>query len=66
MIETNLVCKSFGTIRALDSVSTSIRSGAVYGIIGSNGAGKSTYLRVLAGVLKPDSGTATIDGTEIF
>ena len=37
MIETNLVCKSFGTIRALDSVSTSIRSGAVYGIIGSNG-----------------------------
>ena len=45
MIETNLVCKSFGTIRALDSVSTSIRSGAVYGIIGSNGAGKSTYLR---------------------
>lgn len=66
MIETNLVCKTFGSIRALDSVSTSIRTGAVYGIIGSNGAGKSTYLRVLAGVLKPDSGTAAIDGADIF
>ncbi|MGN1030223.1 MAG: ABC transporter ATP-binding protein [Butyricicoccaceae bacterium] len=66
MIETNQVCKTFGRIRALDSVSTSIRTGAVYGIIGSNGAGKSTYLRVLAGVLKPDSGTAVIDGEEIF
>ncbi len=66
MIQTNAVHKSFGKTPALDAVTAEIKTGSIYGLIGSNGAGKSTFLRILAGILKPDSGTATIDGETIF
>lgn len=66
MIETDGLTKSFGRIRAVDSVTLSIEEGRVFGLIGTNGAGKSTFLRMLSGVLKPDAGTVTVDGREVY
>ena len=66
MIEAKNVSKSFSDILAVDNVSVTIREGAVFGMIGTNGAGKSTFLRMLSGVLTPDSGTITIDNMPVF
>lgn len=66
MIEAKNVSKSFSDILAVDNISVSIREGNVFGMIGTNGAGKSTFMRMLAGVLKPDQGTVTIDGMPVF
>ena len=66
MIEAKNVSKSFGKIRAVDDISLKIEDGRVFGLIGTNGAGKSTFLRLAAGVLKPDSGSVEIDGREVF
>jgi ABC-2 type transport system ATP-binding protein len=52
------VGKSFGTVRALDGVSFSVAAGSVFGYLGPNGAGKTTTMRILLGVLEPDSGDA--------
>ena len=66
MIEAKNVSKSFSDILAVDNVSVTIREGAVFGMIGTNGAGKSTFLRMLAGVLAPDSGTITVDEMPVY
>lgn len=66
MIRAQAVHKSFGNTPALDCVTAEIRTGSIYGLIGSNGAGKSTFLRILAGIIKPDSGTVTIDDQKVF
>ncbi len=66
MIEAKALSKSFGKIKAVDDVTLSIADGRVFGLIGTNGAGKSTFLRMAAGVLKPDKGTIEIDGHPIF
>lgn len=57
----NLV-KTFGTTRALDGVDLTVNAGEVHGFLGPNGAGKSTTIRVLLGLLRADSGTATLLG----
>ncbi|RLL67671.1 ABC transporter ATP-binding protein [Streptomyces sp. Z26] len=54
--------KSFGRTRALDGLDLSVATGEVHGFLGPNGAGKSTTLRVLLGLLRADSGTATLLG----
>ena len=66
MIESIEVCKSFEGIRAVDRVTVQIKEGYVFGLVGTNGAGKSTFLRLAAGVYKPDFGSITIDGEDIF
>jgi len=58
--------KSFGDIKAVDGVSFDAPDGRITGLLGPNGAGKSTTLRILYTVLKPDAGTATIDGTDVM
>ena len=62
MIEVRDVAKSFGSTRAVDSVSFSAPSGAVTGFLGPNGAGKTTTLRILLGLARPDQGSALIEG----
>ena len=66
MIEAVNLTKKFDDIVAVDKINTQIRDGNVFGLIGTNGAGKSTFLRMAAGVLKPDEGIITIDGMEVF
>ena len=65
MIRVDAVTKRFGTVEALKGVSFTARDGRITGLLGPNGAGKSTCLRILYTVLKPDSGTATIDATDV-
>jgi ribose transport system ATP-binding protein len=54
--------KQFGPTRAASNVSITLRTGTVHAIVGENGAGKSTTLRMLGGVMRPDSGEMTLDG----
>ena len=60
----NLVVK-YGMFRALDDVSINIEEGQVVGIVGANGAGKSTMMNAISGILRPESGTVTFDGQDI-
>lgn len=66
MIRTEKATKRFGTLLAVDHVDTEIHAGSVFGLIGSNGAGKSTFLRMLAGILAPDEGIVRIDEQEVY
>ncbi len=66
MIEFKNIVKCFGDIKAIDHVNAAIEEGHVFGLIGTNGAGKSTLMRLADGVLKPDEGSVTVDGEEIF
>lgn len=65
-IEAQYVTKRYGKTVALDDVSFSIPCGERYALLGPNGAGKSTTLRLLVGLLKPDTGTIKINGHEPF
>src|SRR5580698_7675397 len=70
MIESKGLCKQFtdkkrGVIRAVDDISFSCHPGEVFGVLGPNGAGKTTMLRMLATILQPTSGTATVAGYDI-
>jgi len=64
-IETRALAKSFGKTRALDGIDLTVREGSVYGLLGPNGAGKTTTIRILATLLKPDSGQATVAGLDV-
>jgi ABC-2 type transport system ATP-binding protein len=57
--------KAFGEVRALGGVDLEVRTGTVLGLLGPNGAGKTTLVRVLATLLTPDSGTATVVGLDV-
>lgn len=65
LIETFDIHKTFGAVRALKGVSLSFRRGEVHGLVGANGAGKSTFLDIVGGVVLPSSGTICVDGQEI-
>lgn len=65
MLEARALSKSFGSVAAVRGVSFTARDGQITGLLGANGAGKSTTLRMLYTVLKPDSGDALIDGTSV-
>lgn len=65
MIKVTDLYKSFGEVKAVRGVSFAADDGKITGLLGPNGAGKSTTLRVLYTVLKPDAGTATIDGHDV-
>jgi len=65
MISVKGLHKSFGDVKAVRGVSFDAADGRITGLLGPNGAGKSTTLRILYTVLKPDTGTATIDGIDV-
>lgn len=66
MISSQNLSKHFGKIIALDNLSCNIDAGSIYGLIGSNGAGKSTFLRLMAGIYKPSGGKLCYHGQEIY
>ena len=66
MIRVEGLSRSFGAIRAIDDVGFEARDGRITGLLGPNGAGKSTTLRVLYTVLRPDAGTASVDGIDVI
>ena len=64
-IEVNQIAKSYGKVQALDEVSFSVGKGEVFGLIGPDGAGKTSMFRILCSLLLPDKGTATVDGFDV-
>lgn len=64
-IEVSHISKSYGKVRALDDVSFSVGQGEVFGLIGPDGAGKTTLFRILCTLLLADQGTASVDGYDV-
>jgi ABC-2 type transport system ATP-binding protein len=62
MLELSGVSRSFGAVRALDDVGFTVRRGRLTGFVGGNGAGKTTAMRIVLGVLSADAGTVRLDG----
>jgi len=65
LIQATNISKSFGNVHAVDDVSLQIKAGEVYGLVGSDGAGKTTTMRLLVGALKADSGEVNICGYDL-
>lgn len=65
-IEVKNISKSYGAVQALDDVSFSVSKGEIFGLIGPDGAGKTSMYRILCSLLLPDTGTATVDGFDVF
>ncbi len=64
VIEVDHLVKRFGTFTSIDDLSLSVRQGEVFGLLGSNGAGKTTAIRILCGLLAPTSGSARVLGID--
>lgn len=60
------VCKSFGEIRAVESLCVGVPVGSIYGFLGPNGAGKTTTIRMIMNIIRPDSGYIKIFGDGKF
>jgi ABC-2 type transport system ATP-binding protein len=66
MIDVNRLVKTYGSKRAVDDVSFSVKRGDILGFLGPNGAGKSTTMKMITGYVRPDSGTARVDGIDVM
>ena len=66
MIEVKGLTKHFNNVTAIDHIDANIKEGQVFGLIGTNGAGKSTFLKLACGILKPDEGNIIVDNEEVF
>jgi ABC-2 type transport system ATP-binding protein len=64
-IEVDGLTKAFGDVTAVDGVSFAVEEGELFGLLGPNGAGKSTLINMLVTLLRPDAGTATVDGHDV-
>lgn len=64
-IEVRSLSKRFGKFTAVDNINFDVKRGEIFGFLGANGAGKSTTIRMLCGLLQPTSGTATVGGYDI-
>lgn len=64
-IQVSAVRKAYGPTVALDDVSVTVRTGTVHALLGENGAGKSTFVKLLSGLLKPDTGDVTVFGESV-
>ncbi len=65
VIELTNISKSYGDVKAVDGISLQVKKGEVLGIIGANGAGKSTTLEIMMGIRKPDAGTVKVLGMNV-
>ncbi|MBP1673804.1 MAG: transporter [Bacteroidetes bacterium] len=66
VIETNGLTKKFGSFTAVDQITFQVTKGEIFGFLGANGAGKTTAMKMLCGLLEPTSGKATIAGFDIY
>ncbi len=66
MIEINQLCRTYGNTVAVDQVSFKIELGEVVGLLGHNGAGKSTIMKMMTGYLEPSAGSIKIDGLDVY
>ncbi len=64
-IRTESLTRAFGAIRAVDGLTFSVREGEIFGLVGPDGSGKTTTMRLLAGILTPDSGDAWVNGSDV-
>ena len=64
-IEVSHISKHYGSIRALDDVSLDVREGEIFGLIGPDGAGKTSLFRILTTLMDPDEGFACVDGLDV-
>lgn len=64
IVQTKDLCKAFGSHLAVDHISTTIQKGDIYGLIGQNGAGKTTFMRMLCGLANPTGGSFTLFGSD--
>lgn len=65
MIEINNLTKSFGSFKAVDSLSLSVAPGEIFGFLGPNGAGKTTTVKILSGIMRPTSGSVRVAGFDV-
>lgn len=65
LIEIENLSKSYGGLQALDNVQLNVRKGEVHAVVGENGAGKSTMMKILGGIVKRDSGKVVFEGKEV-
>ena len=65
MLKIDHLCKNYGSFPALRDLSLEIPDGALHGFVGPNGAGKTTTMRILATLMKPTSGTAYVNDTDV-
>ena len=65
MIEVKGLVKTYGSKRAVDGVTFTVKRGDILGFLGPNGAGKSTTMKMITGFLRPDAGTAKVDGIDV-
>jgi len=65
VIETKQLTKAYGSMKAVDSLNITVDSGEIFGLLGPNGAGKTTTVSMLCTILKPTTGTATVNGYDI-
>lgn len=68
MLKVDAISKAYGkaAVKAVDSVSFEVKKGEIYGFLGPNGAGKTTMIKMIVGLLRPDSGTITVNGINIW
>jgi ABC-2 type transport system ATP-binding protein len=66
IIQAEVLTKRFGDVQAVDQLSFSVQDGEIFGFLGPNGAGKTTTIRMLVGLLRPDSGTAVVNGYDVL
>ena len=65
-VKTELLTKKFGKFTAVDQVSIEVEKGEIFGFLGANGAGKTTMIRMLCGLVKPSGGTASVAGFDVY
>ncbi|MEM9233537.1 MAG: ATP-binding cassette domain-containing protein, partial [Pseudomonadota bacterium] len=64
-IETQDLSKRYGSVRAVDGIDLQVPEGTVFGFLGPNGSGKTTTLRMLLGLIRPNRGTVRVNGADL-
>jgi len=65
LVEAENLCRSFGELKALDGLNFSVEEGEIFGLMGPDGSGKTTCLRILSGLIRPTSGKAMVLGSDV-